>query len=197
MPVRSVGVWGLLWACAAEPVDADGDGFADDVDCDDADADISPGAVDDFFDAIDEDCDGRPAQPDYVGTYAVRRVENIAWLDGDELVLLDLRPGDETWGTFTLDETGNTSLAVVYDVNGIAGDWVVRGVASVPSETDFRLEQEGVASQTTHGFGSALDLPMFIDLRCTATDLIRCHGQMGLVNPDVLDESLRVVLEPM
>jgi hypothetical protein len=40
-------------------LDGDGDGFSSDIDCDDANPGISPGAVDIFENGVDEDCDGR------------------------------------------------------------------------------------------------------------------------------------------
>ena len=43
----------------APPVDGDRDGFTIDLDCDDNDPDIFPGAVDICRDGIDQDCDGK------------------------------------------------------------------------------------------------------------------------------------------
>ena len=45
-----------------EPVDADGDGYFSDVDCDDANPDVYPGADDTYGDGIDGDCDGMDCQ---------------------------------------------------------------------------------------------------------------------------------------
>jgi hypothetical protein len=43
-------------------VDRDGDGFLNDVDCDDRDIDVNPGAVEAPYDGVDNDCD--PLSPD-------------------------------------------------------------------------------------------------------------------------------------
>ena len=48
---------GLVFLVACE-TDADKDGYNDEVDCDDNNADIYPGAPDAFYDGIDSDCAG-------------------------------------------------------------------------------------------------------------------------------------------
>jgi hypothetical protein len=45
------------WDSAVEDIDADGDGFTADLDCDDTDAEVNPSAVE-SCDAVDNDCDG-------------------------------------------------------------------------------------------------------------------------------------------
>jgi hypothetical protein len=47
----------VAWAADAITSDDDGDGFASDVDCDDTDASIYPGATE-YCDMVDNDCDG-------------------------------------------------------------------------------------------------------------------------------------------
>jgi hypothetical protein len=60
---------------AAEPVDADGDGFSTDDDCDDGDPEVFPGA-DERCDGVDNDCDGDIDE---------EAVDATPWhIDGDE-----------------------------------------------------------------------------------------------------------------
>jgi hypothetical protein len=47
--------------CAAPPADGDADGFTSDADCDDANAEVYPGAPERCADGIDQDCDGADA----------------------------------------------------------------------------------------------------------------------------------------
>ncbi|MEA2037434.1 MAG: right-handed parallel beta-helix repeat-containing protein [Nanoarchaeota archaeon] len=44
--------------CSASLTDADGDGYTDDVDCDDTDDTVNPGATETWYDGTDQDCDG-------------------------------------------------------------------------------------------------------------------------------------------
>ena len=73
----------LLLACNA---DADGDGFAPDEDCDDADDAVYPGA-DEWCDGVDNDCDNLTDEPealDATGWWADQ--DDDGWGSTDYLV---------------------------------------------------------------------------------------------------------------
>lgn len=63
-----------------EPRDRDEDGFAEDVDCDDLNAEIFPGATE-TFDGVDQDCDG---VVDASGEYsATIEISASGWFEGE------------------------------------------------------------------------------------------------------------------
>ena len=82
------------------PCDADGDGFNADVDCDDTNPDIYPGAVDIPNNGIDEDCDGE----DLIVTEGELRV-TLTWNTDDDLDLYVTDPAGDRVSWF------NTSVA--------------------------------------------------------------------------------------
>ncbi len=92
------------------PVDADADGFLSDVDCDDADADVFPGAVEVRYNGKDDDCD--PATC-YAGNFAAEPAILTlpeAYGDGGSL------PFDNVSGFASCDD--NTPAHTILDMSG-------------------------------------------------------------------------------
>ncbi len=95
---------------SADPLDADGDGYRVDVDCDDNDPTVHPGAWEDPDDGFDGNCDGIDANSlaaapvTYIGeaqgNYAGRAVASAGDVDGDGL-------GDLLVGAPHNDDGGN------------------------------------------------------------------------------------------
>ena len=56
--VFGVGCPGEKGSATPEPVDADGDGYGVDEDCDDGDAGVHPGVDEVWYDGVDQNCDG-------------------------------------------------------------------------------------------------------------------------------------------
>jgi hypothetical protein len=79
--------------CDPGPVDADGDGYPADVDCNDNDATINPGATDIPNDGIDQNCDGQDL---VVGSGDIR--VTLSWDSDDDLDLHVIDPaGERLW----------------------------------------------------------------------------------------------------
>ena len=85
-----------------KPVDLDGDGYADDVDCDDLNATVHPGA-EEWCDPVDHDCDGEPLADGVCG-----KAQDIDAVGHKEMVT-----GDGNWFALTPDVTGD-GIAEIY-----------------------------------------------------------------------------------
>ena len=74
-------------ACDASPQDLDGDGYASDVDCDDEDPTINPGASEIWYDGVDQNCDGKNDfdmdEDSYVAEMYIGEVGGTAPSSGD------------------------------------------------------------------------------------------------------------------
>lgn len=88
--------------CAPPNADADGDGYEADLDCDDQDPAINPGAVDIPNNGIDENCDGADL---IVGEGALRFT--LTWDTDDDLDLYVTDPsGERIWWINTMSASG-------------------------------------------------------------------------------------------
>ncbi len=150
------------------PLDDDGDGYTDDVDCDDTDASIYPGAEEIADDGIDQDCDGADeisptamadvgageliiteimndpdAVDDSVGQWLelYNSTDNTIDLDGLELGTAD--------GT-SVTVLGSVEVAALgYAVLGISDDTTINGGVTIPYAYGWSLPFDGTTDTLT------------------------------------------------
>jgi len=138
-----------------DPVDADGDGYFDDEDCDDANADAYPGAPE-WADGVDTDCDGDASDPGLATWWDASGPVDVA---ADILAGRWEAPGEGslyvgagTWSVWlvTPDATSVDILGA-----GALGDTVLQGLSGTAVEhhgtgtvANFRVEDARIAAST-------------------------------------------------
>lgn len=104
--------------CGACPVDndLDDDGYDSDVDCDDNNASVNPGAVDICGDGIDQDCSGVDLSCPISGEPTINFVSNDTLIDGQSYVISGSSFGikssvaPEVWDDFENGSAGQTDI---------------------------------------------------------------------------------------
>ncbi len=127
-------------SCGALPVDGDGDGALSDVDCDDGDDSIYPGAPEVLGDGIDQDCDGVDASAtpvsalvpgDLIITEIMQNPNVISDANGEWFEVYNASGGDvDVLGLIISDAFGSTTVGVSHIVP--AGGFVLFGVSVDP-----------------------------------------------------------------
>lgn len=110
------------WAVSAKSVDADGDGYADDVDCDDADAGVNPGASE-SCDSVDEDCDG--VVDEACDCTSVTDGERTWYFCPTSATWADAQTECAAWGTHLVDvdDAANDAWIFAEAQATVAGNW--------------------------------------------------------------------------
>jgi predicted outer membrane repeat protein len=188
----------------ADVQDSDGDGFYDNVDCDDDDASINPAATEIPYDAIDQDCSGADLE-DLDGDGFVSDLAGGSDCDDD---LASVYPGArETWydgidqdcdGRSDYDQDGDAHDATAWGgddcddlvaaVHGGAGETWYDGVdQDCDGRSDFDRDRDGHDSARFGGddcddfdagvFPGQAEIPYDgIDQDCSGADLVDVDG---------------------
>ncbi len=144
----------VLWATES---DRDGDGYSGaDGDCDDGDADISPGEAEDLTDGVDNDCDG------VVDAGSADSFEDSATWEAELSVTLDAIDFEDLTAGETVDDdyedlgvTFSDTVEVVTDIDGASPNDTQGGQAdSVVVTLEFEEAQYALAFELFDAHGS-------------------------------------------
>lgn len=167
----------LLVGCVT---DEDGDGWAVEEDCNDADASVNPDAEETIGDGIDSNCDGDDPNFDYVGDWDLKSME-FTFTDeyGDVYDLLEYYPDAAGSIKITpgLAATLDTTHSYTYDGETYGYSLQLGGTATPLADVaSFSMDLTGTWAET----GDASDsIDLVGDWECTvAADELTCSGSV-------------------
>lgn len=144
-------------------IDDDGDGFADDVDCDDDDEDVNPGVAEDSCDGVDSDCDGI-VDEDFDGdSYEAADDSGGTQLgeltDDDARISAYLNPEtDEDYFYFYVEDSNWDWFGITIDISVPTTVDIVGELWFFPDDGDDWLQMDVIDDGTT-GRDEYLDYP--------------------------------------
>ncbi len=170
----------LALASACAPDDADYDGFGADVDCDDADPYVYPGAPDTPGDGLDTDCaDGDPT-PGYLGNWELQEI--TASYSGIQLFVEGTASG---LLTVSADETATAEITAT-----VNPDVVGSAIAITVNVAGEISRLDGPDTFLLYAEGENYDELMHVNWDCAAEgDELLCLGELKALDASLDGEA--------